>query len=363
VEGKPIRSFIAEKDKEWFNRIWEGLIKGGRHFEGYMKHITRTGKDLWTIATYTCMRDDDGEVTCILFLAIDSTAQKEISLNMEGVVDAVNRSSVRIEFDTSGNIKDFNDAFLYLFKYSEKDTQNLNINDIIHHLELEDFNKKWENIVNGMNFQGQFKVQTSSGEEKWIRGAFSAVFDMYSEVQKVIYIGQDITNEKLMEIEFKQQNETLRKQEKMLRESEKDLSRKLKEARIEMQNQFKEIEQIKIRNERTLEGALDTIITTSSKNEIIFYNQAAEKLLGYTKEEVMGKNISMLFTEEIIKDDEFVQKYTSEGTDKIVGVRKEISLSSKSGEELPVLILLSEAEVDEHYTYTAFIQTIEVELF
>jgi hypothetical protein len=73
-----------------------------------------------------------------------------------------------------------------------------------------------------MNFQGQFKVKTKTEESKWIRGAFSAVYTMYGEVEKVVYIGNDITNEKLMEIETKKQHEILKKQEKMLRESEKE---------------------------------------------------------------------------------------------------------------------------------------------
>lgn len=362
VEGKPITMFLSEKDREWFKRIWDGLSKGGRHFEGYMKHVTKSGKDLWTIATYTCMRNDEGEVDCILFLAIDSTAQKEISLKMEGVVDAVNRSNIRIEFETNGNISDYNDSFLYNLKFNEKETQNLNISDLIDSRELEDFNTKWENIVNGMNFQGQFKVITGTKEIKWIRGAYSAVLDMYGEVQKIIFIGQDITNEKLMEIEFKQQNEVLKKQETQLRQSEKDLSSKLREAKQEMQEQFKQIEKIKLRNERTLEGALDTIITTSNLNKILFYNNAAEELLGYTKEEVIGNDISMLFPGDISDEDEFTKSYTG-NSDKMVGVRKEITMKSKFDEEVNVLILLSKAEVEDEITYTAFIQTIEVELF
>ena len=363
VEGKHISMFISDKDVDWFQRIWDDLSQGGRHFEGYMKHITKSGKDLWTIATYTCMRNDDGEVDCILFLAIDSTAQKEISLNIEGIVDAVNRSSIRIEFDTSGNIKDFNESFLFMFGYLEKEANKLNVTDLIDERDLEEFNTKWENIVNGMNFQGQFKVKNKSGEERWIRGAYSAVYDMYNEVHKVIYIGQDITNEKLMEIEFKEQNERLKEHEKKLLNSEKDLSIKLSDARAEMKNQFKEIEKIKIRNERTLEGALDAILTTDGDNNIIFFNQAAESMFGYNKEEVLSKNVEMLFSDEMKQNDDFVKQYIDTGDNKIVGERKEISILTKDGEETSVLILLSKAQVENENTYTAFIQTIEVELF
>jgi PAS domain S-box-containing protein len=363
VEGKHISMFIAKKDEEWFNRIWQGLASGGRHFEGYMKHVTRTEKDLWTMATYTCIRDEEGNVERILFLGLDTTEHKKLSLDLEGIVDAVNRASIKIVFDINGNVKEYNESFLYLFKYSDKEVDKLAVFDLIDTLELDLFNKKWENIVRGMNFQGQFKVKTKSGEERWIRGAFSAIYNMYGEVEKVIYIGNDTTNEKLMEIESKKQNEILRKQEKQLRESEKDLSRKLKDAKQEMREQFQEIERIKIRNERTLEGALDAVITTSHDNKILFYNQASVNMLGYSKEEVLGKDVGILFKNETVDKDEFLHKYTGPGDDKIVGQRKEINIKTKSGKEIPVLILLSKAQVEKETTYTAFIQPIEVELF
>ncbi len=361
VEGKNIMMFIAKKDEDWFKRIWTDLSSGGRHFEGYMKHVTKNDKDLWTMATYTCIRDEEGMVDRILFLGLDTTEQKKLSMHLEGLVDAVNRSGIKVIFDINGNIKEYNESFLFVFKYTEKDISKLTLFDLIDTLELDLFNKKWENVVRGMNFQGQFKVKTKTDEEKWIRGAFSAIYNTYGEVDSVIYIGNDATNEKLMEIESKHQNELSKRQEILLRESEKELSLKLKEAKNEMKTQFKEIEQIKLRNERTLEDALDVIITTSYDNKIIFYNKAAVDLFGFTKDEVLNQDISLLFNSKTIDKDEFLIKYTSPGDNKIIGKRKEIRIRKKTGEELPVLILLSQAHVEKEITYTAFIQSIEVE--
>jgi PAS domain S-box-containing protein len=356
VEGKHISMFISKKDEEWFKRIWTGLAEGGRHFEGYMKHVTRTEKDLWTMATYTCIRNEEGGVERILFLGLDTTEQKKLSLNLEGVVDAVDRSSIKIEFDINGNIKEYNESFIYLFKYSEKEIKKLSIFDLVDTLELELFNKKWENIVRGMNFQGQFKVNTKSKDEKWIRGAFSAVYNMYGEVEKVIYIGNDTTNEKLMEIESKQQHETLKKQEKLLRESEKELSRKLKEVKLEMKNQFYEVEKAKSRYELTLENSADAVIISSHDNKIVSFNKAAEELLDYDKQEVIGKSIGIFFTDKAIDENNFIAKYTGPGDNKITGKREKIRIKNKSGNEIDVFILLSKATVEKENSYTAFIQ-------
>ena len=130
-----------------------------------------------------------------------------------------------------------------------------------------------------------------------------------------------------------------------------------------MQNQYKEIEKTKIRNERTLEGALDAIITTSHDNKILFFNKAAEEMWGFKKEDVLDKEIKMLFSEKQIGENNFISQYTLGGDNKIIGSRKEIKITTKKGDEKPVLILLSKAHVDNEITYTAFIQNIEVELF
>lgn len=356
VEGKPISMFIAKKDEEWFKRIWNNLAEGGRHFEGYMKHITRTGKDLWTMATYTCIRDDEGKVERVLFLALDTTEHKKLSLSLEGIVDAVNRSSIRVEFDINGNIKEFNEQFLLLFNYTDKEALRLTVFDLIDNLEVEIFNKKWEGLVSGINLQGQFKVKTKNNDEKWIRGAFSLVNDMYGDIEKVIYIGNDISNEKLMEIESKNQGEILKRQEKLLKESEKELSRKLKLSRQEIQDQYKDIEKAKNRFEKTLEDFHDGVITTSHDNRIVFANKSALHLLKYEKDELVGQNIDVLFSNKTIDEDDFVNKYTGPGDHKISGQRKVIKMKTKEGIEITVTIILAKAQIEKENSYTAFIQ-------
>ncbi|HJX72475.1 MAG TPA: PAS domain-containing protein, partial [Bacteroidales bacterium] len=351
--------FIGDKDKEWFNKIWDDLSKGGRHFEGYMKHVTKHEKDLWTMATYTCIRGEDDVVDKILFLAIDTTEQKKLSLRMESIVDAVDKSGIKIELSSNGGIIEYNDNMLYLFGYEDKDVKNLTVFDLIDTLEIENFNSKWDTIVKGISFQGQFKMRTKSQEALWIRGAFSAVYDMYGDVIRVVFIGHDTTNEKQMDIELRQQTEILKKQEKQLRESEKELSKRLREVRIEMHNQYKEIEKIKIRYERTLEGALDGILVTGNDNKVIFFNKAAEEMWEYSRNEVLGHDVGILFNNKLIEEDEFLARFTGPGDNKMIGIRKEVKIASKSGEEKRVLMLLSNAQIDKENTYTAFIQATD----
>lgn len=363
VEGQPISMFVNKKDRIWFDEIWQSLTHGGKHFEGDMKLVTRDGKDLWTIATYTSVRNALGGVEKILFLAIDTTEQKKQSLDHEGQINALNRSSLKVEFSPTGDILEANEKFLVALGYTSLEIKSKTVFDFPPDVEKKSLEKIWDDVTHGIPFEGGLKFLTKEGDERWIRGTFTAVNDMYDEIAKVVYIGHDSTREKLMELETKRQTEILRIQEEQLRQSEVELSKKLREAREEVKNQFKEIEKVKIRNEKTLEGFLDVVISIDQDGTIDFFNKAAEQLFGYDRNEVLGKNIRMLFSSEVVKHDEFLSNFVDPEKLKTVGVRKEITITNKQGEELSVLILLSEARVGKDYTYTAFIQNISVDLF
>lgn len=363
VEGKHISMFINEKDRDWFFKIWDGLAKGGRHFEGDMKHVTKQGNDLWTMATYTCVRRDDGSVEKILFLAIDTTDQKQQSLDYEGQIEALNNTNIKAEFDPDGSYISCNELFLETMKYTLPEMKNKTIFDFIDRAELDIFRENWENVTEGISFMGQYKVLTKTKDEKWLRVSYSPVNNMYGEVANIIFLATDMTNEKLMELETKRQTEQLKEQEEQLRMASVDLNKKLNLAKTEMKNQFKEIEKSKLRSERTLEGALDAIFTMNEEGNINFFNKAAEELWKIDRKEVIGRNVRHLFSEETIKNNEFVTKLVTPGESKIVGKRTEISIKNIDNEEIPALFLLSDATVDNELSITAFIQNIEVELF
>ncbi len=363
VEGKHISMFINKKDRAWFDEIWKNLSRGGKHFEGDMKFLTRNGNDLWTIATFTCVRNEIGGVDKILFLAIDTTEQKKLSLDYEGQISALNRSSIKAEFSPTGDLIDANEKFLLTLAYTLNSAKEKSVFDIVPSGERKNIERVWDDVIHGIPYEGQIKVLTSNSEERWFRCTFSSVNDMYDEVAKVVLIANDITREKNMEFETQRQTEQLRLQEEQLRMNEIELNKKLREAKDEVRNQFKEIEKVKIRNEKTLEGFLDAIITTDHDGIVQFFNKAAEELFEVKRDEILGQSVRILFPEDIVNTDEFLGSYLDPNKEKITGQRKEITITTQGGKEIPVLMLITEAKIGREVTYTAFIQNISVDLF
>ncbi|MFQ3580061.1 MAG: PAS domain-containing protein, partial [Bacteroidales bacterium] len=242
VEGKFIFDFIHEKDKEWFNKIWDNLSKGGKHYEGFMKHVTKEGKDLWTLSTYTCVRNDRGDVSKILFLALDTTENKIQSLNYEAIIEALNRSSLKAEIDIDGQIIDCNNNFLQTLDYTQDEIKNLTFFDLLvfnddtkNQTSNVDLKKLWSKAIRGTSFDQLLNFKTKNSIEKWFFGSYSPVRNMYGDVVKIIFVGYDSTEQVLFEQKVEQQNQKLREQETLLQQNQILLEQKLQETRAEVE--------------------------------------------------------------------------------------------------------------------------------
>jgi PAS domain S-box-containing protein len=277
VEGKHISYFIHKKDQSWFNEIWHSLSLGGRHFEGYMKHISKQGQDVWTMATYTCVRKDDGNVEKILFLAIDTTEHKKQSLDYEAQLEAINRLNLKAEFAPEGRLIYANDLFINTLKLQQAQMDQLSVFDFFNKKDLENYTELWEKVIVRKAYQGQIRLLTRFDEEKWFRASFTAVEDMYSDVAKVIFLANEITNEKLMEEETYRKTEILKEQEEKLRLSSFELKKQLEETEKNWQ--------LKLENTKTKLSTLNyflnenelIILSVDNNGLLLFMNSFTEK--------------------------------------------------------------------------------------
>ncbi len=110
---------------------------------------------------------------------------------------------------------------------------------------------------------------------------------------------------------------------------------------------------------QTLEQAIDAVVTIDQNNNITFYNAAAEKLWGYTRDEVMGENVRMLVPSEIrAPHDSYVNANRDTGKDKIVGTSRDVEVQRKDGSRIWANLSLSKVEIGDEIIYTAFVKDI-----
>jgi PAS domain S-box-containing protein len=353
VDGKHISMFINEKDRAWFNTLWEQLSKGGRHFEGYMKHETKLGQDLWTMATYTCARRDDGSVDKILFLAIDSTEQKKQSIDYEGQIEAIDRLNAKAIFSPDGKLQLSNALFRNSLKFTELELSQMNVFDFFGAAEQGRFNEIWENVIRGEPFQGQIKMRSKFEEELWFRATFLSVNDMYGEVEKVIFLASEMSKEKEMELASRKQHEKLVRKEEELRLATLDLKRKLEES-----NELRKQETRKFQKEirqylHVLEELPYSVININNLGFVLFFNRHAEKRWKMKQKEILGKNVKILFPVENTSD--IITGFIDPARSKSTGIFKDQELAIPGREKEVSNLMVISTDLVEEVLYTLII--------
>ncbi|MEM7675095.1 MAG: PAS domain S-box protein, partial [Myxococcota bacterium] len=117
------------------------------------------------------------------------------------------------------------------------------------------------------------------------------------------------------------------------------------------------------RTRQTLEQTIDAVVIIDGNNEITFFNAAAERLWGYSRNEVMGRNVSMLVPETLRdQHDELVNANRRTHIDKIVGTSREVESWRADGERRWGSLSLSRVEVAGETTYTAFVRDVTGEV-
>ena len=270
-------------------------------------------------------------------------------VEMKGILEAIDHSSISSEFEIDGTLISVNQNFLKTFRYKPEEIEGQNIKIFIFKDDGEELDQILTDLRNGHNFKGRVRRRTKMGDEIYLLTTYTPVIDHEGEIVKILSLENDITEQVTMEEELKH--------------SKDELGVMLDEAKKEIMEQFKEVEAVKIRNEKTLEGALDAILTTNKEGIVEFFNVAAEKLWGFDRHEVLGRHVELLFSKDTVQNDDFISAFVSNDKEKIIGERREAPIKTKVGEEVAVLFLLSEAKVGEDHSYTAFIQNVEVELF
>lgn len=108
-----------------------------------------------------------------------------------------------------------------------------------------------------------------------------------------------------------------------------------------------------------IENAIDGIITIDDKGIIEHINPAALKLFGFSKEEMIGNNISMLIPQpDRDKHDGYIENYNRTGQKKIIGIGREVMGQRKDGVIFPFRLGVSEVKFSDRKIFTGFIHDL-----
>jgi len=108
-----------------------------------------------------------------------------------------------------------------------------------------------------------------------------------------------------------------------------------------------------------IESAADAIVTINEDHRIVGYNQGAEKIFGYSRDEVMGEDLSILIpAPHKEKHRDYVRRYMATRDAHVIGKHVQLKAERKNGEEFPISISFSVADIGGNLYFTGIVRDI-----
>ncbi|MDH3788210.1 MAG: PAS domain S-box protein, partial [Xanthomonadales bacterium] len=108
-----------------------------------------------------------------------------------------------------------------------------------------------------------------------------------------------------------------------------------------------------------LEAAVDGIIIIDEVGTVLRFNQAAERIFGYTETEISGGNIKQLMPEpDRGNHDAYLSRYMRTGKRSIIGGGREVTGLKKNGDTFPMFLSVGETTRQKARRYVGIIRDL-----
>lgn len=195
---------LVHPDDTFIDRELHEALTEKRSYTLEYRMLHRDGSERWVSESASGVYDDAGKLTWIDGVLIDITESKRRAAEFEGVVKAIRRALVVVEFDMNGEVLDTNENFLTLTGYS--------LSDVVgkHHRELylsqegesENAHHFWDGLNTGYFQSGEFCLLGRNDKPVWVQATYNPIFDADGKPWKVFQIALDLTDRKAMETDL-----------------------------------------------------------------------------------------------------------------------------------------------------------------
>ncbi len=132
----------------------------------------------------------------------------------------------------------------------------------------------------------------------------------------------------------------------------RDVSQRLRDeqARLESEAKFRAI----------ADSALDAVVMIDDEGKVTFWNKAAEKIFGWTRDEMLGRKVHDLVMPERYREqmERNFPVFARTGQGPVVGSTAELTAKRSDGDEIPVEISVSAVELDGHWSAVGILRDI-----
>ena len=182
------------RDGAEYRAFWDGLRRGA-HSASEFRRLAKGGREVWIQASYNPVLDRGGRVTKVVKFASVITDRKARSLDLEGLLAALNRSQAVIAFSPDGAILDANPNFLAAMGYGLDEIRGRHHSLFVDAAERDGaaYRAFWAALARGEFQSDEFRRVARGGREVWIQATYNPITDADGRVVKVVKFATDIT--------------------------------------------------------------------------------------------------------------------------------------------------------------------------
>ena len=108
-----------------------------------------------------------------------------------------------------------------------------------------------------------------------------------------------------------------------------------------------------------LETAPDAIVVINEKGCMLSFSASAERMFGYSEEDVLGENVSMLMpSPDRERHDGYLERYMRTGERRIIGIGRVLTARHRDGATFPIELSVGEARINDDRVFTGFIRDL-----
>jgi two-component system sensor kinase FixL len=121
-------------------------------------------------------------------------------------------------------------------------------------------------------------------------------------------------------------------------------------------NKNSEIAELLILRE-AVENTNEAFVTIDENHSVVFFNKTAEKIFGFSREEILGHDLNTILSPRCSQDHRLaVARYLKTREPKLIGHESEFTAVRKSGENFPAAISFSVAGIGGRLFFTALVR-------
>ena len=201
IEGKHHSMFVApaERDSAAYREFWAALNRGEYQAAEY-KRIGKGGREVWILASYNPLLDENGKPFGVAKCATDVTAEKLKNADLAGQIAAIDKAQAVIEFNMDGTIITANANFLGALGYTLAEIKGKHHSMFVDPSERDGaaYREFWAALNRGQYQAAEYKRIGKGGKEVYIQASYNPILDLNGKPFKVVKYATDTTRQVLV---------------------------------------------------------------------------------------------------------------------------------------------------------------------